>query len=121
MSAQSPGATSISEGLEEGNGQASHEFQPFVPSSAEPPELTLSALGLGAILGIVFGASSLYLSLKVGLTVSASIPVAVLSITLYRALGRGKGRDPREQHRADGRLGRRVDRLRRRRHDAGAA
>lgn len=65
---------------------------PFVPDAAEMPELTFSAVGLGAVLGIVFGASSLYIALKVGMTVSASIPVAVLSIALFRALGRGKGR-----------------------------
>ncbi len=92
MSAQSPEATSTIDDFDVGNGKAGPEFRPFVPPSAQPPELTLSALGLGAILGIVFGASSLYLSLKVGLTVSASIPVAVLSIALYRAVGRGKGR-----------------------------
>ena len=43
---------------------------------------------VGAVLGIIFGASSLYLVLKVGMTVSASIPVAVLSITLFRAFSR---------------------------------
>ena len=48
------------------------------------PEFTIRALVLGAVLGIIFGASSLYLVLKVGLTVSASIPIAVLSITLFR-------------------------------------
>jgi putative OPT family oligopeptide transporter len=53
-----------------------------------PRELTLRALALGSILGICFAASSVYLGLKVGLTVSASIPIAVLSITLFRALGR---------------------------------
>src|SRR5690242_15317432 len=57
---------------------------PFVPDEADIPELTWSAVVMGAILGIIFGASSLYLVLKVGLTVSASIPVAVLSITLFR-------------------------------------
>jgi putative OPT family oligopeptide transporter len=51
-------------------------------------EFTWSAVLAGVILGIVFGASSLYLVLKVGLTVSASIPVAVLSITLFRGLAR---------------------------------
>ena len=65
----------------------------------------------------------MYLVLKVGLTVSASIPVAVLSITLFRAFSQAHrlppGDHPREQHRADDRLGRRVDRLRRRRHHAG--
>src|SRR5688500_209969 len=48
-------------------------------------ELTLPALLMGTVLGIIFGASSLYLALKVGLTVSASIPIAVLSITLFKA------------------------------------
>ena len=61
------------------------EFQPFVPDSANIHELTWSALFLGSLLGIVFGASSLYLFLKVGMTVSASIPVAVISITVFRA------------------------------------
>src|SRR4029079_16273670 len=53
-----------------------------------PPEFTLPAVIAGAILGIIFGASSLYLVLKVGLTVSASVPIAVLSITLSRALSK---------------------------------
>jgi putative OPT family oligopeptide transporter len=61
-------------------------FEPFVKDSEELPELTLRALLLGTLLGMVFGASSLYLVLKVGLTVSASIPVAVISITLFRLL-----------------------------------
>jgi putative OPT family oligopeptide transporter len=59
---------------------------PVVPAEAETHELTMLPLLLGVILGIVFGASSLYLVLKVGMTVSASIPVAVLSITLFRLL-----------------------------------
>src|SRR5262245_50418921 len=59
---------------------------PVVPAEAETHELTFAPLVLGVILGIVFGASSLYLVLKVGMTVSASIPVAVLSITLFRLL-----------------------------------
>ena len=52
------------------------------------PEFTWSAVLVGVVLGIIFGASSLYLVLKVGMTVSASIPVAVLSITLFRGLAR---------------------------------
>lgn len=64
------------------------DFKPFVSASEQLPELTAKALILGTLLGIVFGASSVYLALKVGLTVSASIPVAVLSITVFRALGR---------------------------------
>jgi putative OPT family oligopeptide transporter len=59
-------------------------FKPFIPASAQLPELTWPHLITGTILGIIFGASSLYLVLKVGLTVSASIPVAVLSITIFR-------------------------------------
>src|SRR3954471_21018824 len=66
-------------------------FEPFVADSSGMPELTVSAVVLGTILGIVFGASSLYLFLKVGMTVSASIPVAVLSITIFRGLSRAFG------------------------------
>ena len=64
---------------------------PYVPAEVVIPELTWSAVGLGAVLGIIFGASSLYLVLRVGLTVSASIPVAVLAITLFRACSRAFG------------------------------
>jgi putative OPT family oligopeptide transporter len=53
-----------------------------------PAELTPRALTLGVLLGLIFGASNVYLALKIGLTVSASIPIAVLSITIFRALGR---------------------------------
>lgn len=56
-------------------------------------ELTVRALLLGTLLGVVFGASSLYLVLKVGLTVSASIPVAVISIALFRLATRAGVRD----------------------------
>ncbi|MFN3792920.1 OPT family oligopeptide transporter [Massilia sp.] len=58
-------------------------FKPYIPASANLPEFTLRALIMGTVLGMVFGASSLYLVLKVGLTVSASIPVAVIAITLF--------------------------------------
>ena len=61
------------------------EFKPYVSDDERVPELTWFPVVMGALLGIVFGASSIYLVLKVGLTVSASIPVAVLSITLFRA------------------------------------
>jgi putative OPT family oligopeptide transporter len=72
--------------------ETSPEFKPFISAEQNLPELTLSSVALGAFLGIIFGASSLYLSLKVGMTVSASIPVAVLSIALFRAFGKGSGR-----------------------------
>ena len=64
------------------------EYSPFVPASASPRELRPRALLLGAALGIVFAASSVYLAVKVGMTVSASIPIAVLSIALFRAWGK---------------------------------
>src|SRR5437667_12712832 len=64
------------------------EHKSFISPSDSPRELTVLAVLMGAILGIVFGASSMYLVLKVGLTVSASIPVAVLSITIFRAFTR---------------------------------
>ena len=62
--------------------------QPFIPAEKDIPELTPVPLIVGALLGILFGASSMYLVLKVGLTVSASIPVAVLSITIFRGFSR---------------------------------
>jgi putative OPT family oligopeptide transporter len=67
--------------------------QPFVPAHLAPSEFTFRALALGVLLGVVFGASSLYLVLKVGLTVSASIPVAVIAITLFRLYAKMGGRD----------------------------
>src|SRR4051794_381417 len=65
-------------------------YRPFIPASVALPELTVGPLIVGTLLGIIFGASSLYLVLKVGLTVSASIPVAVISLSIFgllRALG----------------------------------
>jgi putative OPT family oligopeptide transporter len=67
---------------------AAATFTPYVPEEARLPELTVRAVVLGSILGVVFGASSVYLALRVGLTVSASVPIAVLSITIFRALSR---------------------------------
>jgi putative OPT family oligopeptide transporter len=64
------------------------QFRPFIPAGIRIRELTAIPLVVGTVLGIIFGASSLYLVLKVGLTVSASIPVAVISITLFRVLSK---------------------------------
>jgi putative OPT family oligopeptide transporter len=61
-------------------------FRPFIPAEVQLRELTFLPLFVGTVLGIIFGASSLYLVLKVGLTVSASIPVAVISLTIFRVL-----------------------------------
>ncbi len=58
--------------------------KPYVPHTESPRELTISGIILGMLLGLVFSASSVYLALKIGLTVSASIPIAVLSITIFR-------------------------------------
>jgi putative OPT family oligopeptide transporter len=66
-------------------------FRSYVPDKANLPELTISAVLLGSLFGVIFGASSLYLFLKVSMTVSASIPVAVLSITIFRGLSRAFG------------------------------
>src|SRR6185503_10679912 len=63
-------------------------FRPYIPANVHVRELTLLPLIVGTLLGMVFGASSLWLVLKVGLTVSASIPVAVISISLFRLLGK---------------------------------
>src|SRR6202521_4084 len=63
-------------------------FRPFIPPGARLRELTPLPLIIGTLLGAIFGASSLYLVLKVGLTVSASIPVAVISITIFRLLSK---------------------------------
>src|SRR5712675_1390752 len=68
-------------------------FKPFIPARAVLPEFTPRALITGTLLGVVFGASSLYLVLKVGLTVSASIPVAVISLALFRLWSKAGGRD----------------------------
>jgi len=66
-------------------------FTPYVPDEARLPELSVRAVVLGSVLGLVFGASSVYLALRVGLTVSASVPIAVLSITIFRALSHRLG------------------------------
>ena len=62
-------------------------FQPHVPSEANVAEFTPKAVVLGAVFGIIFGAATVYLALKAGLTVSASIPIAVLSIAVFKRLG----------------------------------
>ena len=68
-------------------------YRPYIAPETLMPELTVRAVVVGTLLGMVFGASSLYLVLKVGLTVSASIPVAVISITLFRIFSKLGGRN----------------------------
>jgi len=64
------------------------EFRPYVDPSSNVTEFSLRAVVLGAIFGILFGAVSVYVGLRAGLTVSASIPIAVLSISILRAFGK---------------------------------
>ena len=63
-------------------------FKPFVPATESRPELTARALILGALFGVLFGAVTVYVGLRAGLTVAASIPISVLSISILRAFGR---------------------------------
>src|ERR1700744_2779927 len=68
--------------------QPPQQFQPFVPATETRPELTVRALVLGALFGVLFGAVTVYVGLRAGLTVAASIPISVLSISILRAFGR---------------------------------
>jgi putative OPT family oligopeptide transporter len=62
-------------------------FQPYVPATQSPAEFTLKAIVIGSLFGLLFGASTVYLGLRAGLTVSASIPIAVLAISVLKRLG----------------------------------
>ncbi|MCC7026915.1 MAG: OPT/YSL family transporter [Saprospiraceae bacterium] len=62
--------------------QSVKQFKPFVDPNISMPEFTVKAILLGVLFGVIFGASTVYLALKAGLTVSASIPIAVLAISL---------------------------------------
>ncbi len=79
VTTQTPDATPAGAGPAHGA-----SFQPYISAETILPELTAVPVIVGTLLGMVFGASSLYLVLKVGLTVSASIPVAVIAITLFK-------------------------------------
>lgn len=59
-------------------------FQPFIAPEKNIPELTVKSILVGSLFGVIFGAATVYLALKAGLTVSASIPIAVIAITLGR-------------------------------------
>jgi OPT family oligopeptide transporter len=59
-------------------------FKPYVPATSNMAEFTIKSILLGALFGVIFGAATVYLALKAGLTVSASIPVAVLAISIGR-------------------------------------
>src|ERR1700712_375659 len=67
---------------------SSSSFRPFVPASENRAELSFRALLLGAVFGVIFGAVTVYVGLRAGLTVAASIPISVLSISILRVFGR---------------------------------
>jgi putative OPT family oligopeptide transporter len=83
----SPNAIKVTEGKSTVP-ETTQQFQPYVPPTETRPELTFRALLLGSLFGILFGAVTVYVGLRAGLTVAASIPISVLSISVLRALGR---------------------------------
>ncbi|MPY86463.1 MAG: oligopeptide transporter, OPT family [Luteitalea sp.] len=82
MARQSP-----SSGRPAASADAAATVQPFVPATESPREFTIKAVLLGALFGLLFGASTVYLGLRAGLTVTASIPIAVLAISVLKRLG----------------------------------
>ncbi|MBK5296048.1 MAG: oligopeptide transporter, OPT family [Vicinamibacteria bacterium] len=68
-------------------GKPTATFEPYVPAGQSMAEFTPRAILLGALFGLIFGASTVYLGLRAGLTVSASIPIAVLAISVLKRLG----------------------------------
>lgn len=65
-----------------------NDFKPFIPAEKSLPEMTVTSIVLGLILSVVFGAANAYLGLRVGMTVSASIPAAVVSMGIIRVIMR---------------------------------
>src|SRR5499427_5367395 len=70
------------------NSEPGQEFRPYIAPEQNVPEFTVKAIVLGVLFGIIFGAATVYLALKAGLTVSASIPIAVLSIAVFKKIGK---------------------------------
>ena len=68
--------------------QDNNQFKPYVPASKVTPEFTVTSLIMGVILAVVFGAANAYLGLRVGMTVSASIPAAVIAMGVIRVIMR---------------------------------
>jgi putative OPT family oligopeptide transporter len=85
MAHTTPGPVATRQSLEQPHSPGS--FQPYVSPSQSPAEFTIKAIVLGAFFGLLFGASTVYLGLRAGLTVSASIPIAVLAISVLKRLG----------------------------------
>lgn len=70
------------------NNDAAEAYKPYISAETSIAEFTLRSIILGAIFGVIFGASTVYLALKAGLTVSASIPIAVLAIAVFKRIGK---------------------------------
>src|SRR5437867_12856642 len=68
--------------------ESGQEFRPYVSPDQDVPEFTPKAILLGVFFGILFGAATVYLALRAGLTVSASVPIAVLAIAVFKKLGK---------------------------------
>ena len=63
-----------------------NEFKPYIPADKITPEFTVTSIIMGVILAVIFGAANAYLGLRVGMTVSASIPAAVISMGVIRKI-----------------------------------
>ena len=74
--------------MAEENNKPASAFKPFTGAETIIPEFSGKAIVLGAIFGLIFGAATVYLALRAGLTVSASIPIAVLAIAVFKKLGK---------------------------------
>lgn len=70
--------------------QMKREFKPYVPADSDSPEFTFRAVFLGAILGLIFGAVTVYLGLKAGLTVAVNIPISIIAMAFFAGLARAK-------------------------------
>src|SRR5215813_130983 len=68
--------------------ESAEGFRPYIAPEQEVPEFTTKAIVLGVFFGILFGAATVYLALRAGLTVSASVPIAVLSIAVFKKIGK---------------------------------
>src|SRR5216117_188332 len=68
--------------------ESGQDFRPYIASEQNVPEFTPKAIILGVFFGILFGAATVYLALRAGLTVSASVPIAVLAIAVFKRLGK---------------------------------
>src|SRR5450756_1718516 len=67
--------------------ESGQDFRPYIAAEQNVPEFTAKAIILGVLFGILFGAATVYLALRAGLTVSASVPIAVLAIAVFKKLG----------------------------------